>query len=244
MKILATGIHADDCEYGLGGTAALLCERGHEVLFVNPNPCGQVAEASEEANAQNIRAAEILGAKKDMSITYQTKYYQNNEESTRQLEKIIRDFKPDIVFNMHPRDNHIEHVEFARTTRDALFAAAVDGIAPNEVYTYECGPNQSMLYFIPDLMIDVTSVEETLTKSIKAFAQKHAQGEWLWHEKKVCANFRHHTCTYSSSDGLGEGFKILKFPERNNGFLLLDALKDFFYWNVNKMYYPRSNEIF
>ena len=35
MKILSVGIHASDCEYGMGGTAALLAERGHEVLFVN-----------------------------------------------------------------------------------------------------------------------------------------------------------------------------------------------------------------
>ena len=56
---------------------------------------------------------------------------------------------------MHPKDNHIEHVECAKTARDAIFAAAVDGFVPNEIYSFECGPKQTMCYFEPDIYIDI-----------------------------------------------------------------------------------------
>ena len=45
MKLLVIGVHTDDCEYGIGGTAKLLADRGWEVEFLNlcpykfsPNP--------------------------------------------------------------------------------------------------------------------------------------------------------------------------------------------------------------
>ena len=33
MKVLIIGIHMDDCEYCAGGTAALLSQKGAEVVF-------------------------------------------------------------------------------------------------------------------------------------------------------------------------------------------------------------------
>ena len=38
MKILASGIHIDDIEYGMGGIVALLSKMGHEVLCLTPKP--------------------------------------------------------------------------------------------------------------------------------------------------------------------------------------------------------------
>ena len=238
MKILSIGIHMDDCEFGMGGIAALLAERGHEVLFVNQKPYMHYIGGVPGANEQSIHAAELLSAQKIILDYDQTKYFKNNEKTTRELEEIIRDFKPDIAFIMHPKDNHIEHVESYLNARDALFAAAVDGIAPNEVYTYECGPNQSMIYFVPDILVNVTPVEETLKESLVSFAQKHADGDRLWREKTVIAELRGHVC----GARLAEALKVIKFPEGNNGFFLLDALKDCFFWNGSKMYYPRTEE--
>lgn len=238
MKILSIGIHMDDCEFGMGGIAALLAKRGHEVLFLNPKQYMHYIGGVDGANEQSIHAAEILSCQKIILNYDLTKYYINNEKSIRETEAVIRNFQPDIVFIMHPKDNHIEHVECYKTSRDALFAAAVDGIAPNEVYTYEAGPNQSMTYFVPDLFIDVTSVEETLKACTVSFAQKHADGNRLWREKTVIAELRGHVC----GARLAEGLRILKFPEGNNGFLLQEALKDCFLWNGSKMYYPRTEE--
>lgn len=239
MKVLCIGIHIDDCEVSVGGTTLLLAQQGADILYVNPKPYLRDGVRNPSVDAQSMRAAEMLSAKKIILDYDETKYYRNNERTVRALQEIICDYKPDIVFTMHPKDNHIGHVECAITAREALFAAAVDGIAPNEVYTYECSPNQTMLYFNPDFHINITSVEEPLKKCLMSYAAKGANGEWIWREKRVRSEYRGLVCSYP----LAEGFKILKFPERNNGFLLHEALKDHFAWNGSKMYYTRSDEL-
>ena len=240
MKILSVGIHASDCEYGMGGTAALLAERGHEVLFVN------LRSPSEEDGLQekSVRAAEILCARQIFLASEQNGAYELNEKSVRALEALLTEEKPDVVFLPNPQDKDEERLACAHTVHEALFAAAVDGIAPNEVYTYESPNNQSVRHFIPDFLIHIKSKEDCLKESILTASADEAAGEALWNEKKLCACFRDHIRSYPSTDGLSDGFRTLKFPEKNNGFLLFDALNDLFAWNGTKMYYPRFTEIF
>lgn len=240
MNVLAIGIHMDDCEYGMGGTAQLLSQKGAEVTMLNIKPYMHDKGGNPEADAQSMRAAEKLGARKIILEYRDTKYYRNNEKTVRLTEEVIRDTRPDILFIMHPQDHHIEHAECARTAREAVFAAAVDGVGPNEIYTYECGPNQTMHFFVPDLMINIEKSESALKDSLMGFSQDHAAGEWLWKEKSICAKFRGH----ASGFPLAEGFKILKYPEGNHNFLLLDTLREAFRWCGNRMYFPQSGEWF
>lgn len=240
MNVLSIGIHMDDCEYGMGGAAYLLAQAGAEVTFLNIKPYMHYKGGNPEADRQSMLAAEKLGAKKIILDYADTKYYKNNEKTIRMTEEVICDVKPDIMFIMHPKDNHIEHVECALTSRDAIFAAAVEGIGPNEIYTYECGPNQTMGFFVPDLMVNIERSEKALRESLMGFSQDHASGEWLWKEKSTCAKFRGHAGGFP----MAEGLKILKYPEGSRSFLLLDALREDFHWCGNRMYFPRAEEIF
>ena len=236
MKVLSIGIHLDDCEYGMGGTAHLLAQRGASVTMLNLKPYMHCTGGNAEGNAQSMRAAEKLGAQRIILEYSDTKYYQKNEKTIRMTEEIIRDVKPDIMFIMHPRDNHIEHAECALTAREAIFAAAVDGIGPNEIYTYECGPNQTMQFFVPDLMINIEQSEAALRESLTGYSVNHADGNGLWREKSVCAQFRGH----ASGFPLAEGFQILKYPNGNQNFLLLETLRDEFCWCGSRMYFPQT----
>ena len=187
-----------------------------------------------------MQAAEKLGARKIILDYHETKYYRKNEKTVRMTEEIIRETKPDIMFIMHPKDHHIEHVECALTAREAIFAASVDGIGPNEIYTYECGPNQTMQFFVPDLQINIESSSETLRECLLGFSVDRADGEGLWREKNICAQFRGHVCGFP----LAEGFTIMKYPEGNSNFMLLDALRDVFRWGGDRMYFPQSFDLF
>lgn len=244
MNVLAIGVHMDDCEYAAGGTIKLLAEKGANVTLLNIIPYKDNNGRNEEADAQSVRAAEILGAKK-ITLEYdECKFYKNNEKTVRMTEQVICETKPDIIFIMHPKDNHIEHVECALTCKDAIFAAAVSGVSPNEVYTYETGPRQSMCYFVPDVYIDVSSAKETLKESMYAFGSDNASGAWLWKEKEICARFRAHESFGGSGATLAEGFCILKYPKGNNDFLLRSFLQDFFRWGGTPMYHQNADMFF
>jgi LmbE family N-acetylglucosaminyl deacetylase len=236
-KILSISIHSDDSEYAMGGTTKLLVDKGCEVTYLNIRSDLNPAKR-EQFDTYSKAGAALLGAKKIiLDYNDSTDLYRTNEKTVRQVAQVIRDIKPDIIFMMYPSDNHIEHVECALTTRDAIFAAAVEDIYPNEIYTYECGPRQSMCYFVPDLYIGVSAAEQTLKECMVSFAAKHADGERLWREKEVEIQLR----GYEKGLGLAEGFKIVKYPDDNKDFLLREILNDEFRWGGNKMYWGKGD---
>lgn len=236
MKILATGIHIDDIEYGMGGIVALLSKMGHEVLCLTPKPYQHYKGRNATADAQSVRGAEALGAKKLILDYNGPKYYKATDESVRACEQVIRDFQPDIVFIMDPKDNHIEHAECAKAIREAIFAAAVDGVCPNEIYTYETGMLQSSCFFLPDIYIDVTEASQQMKDSMYAFSVEHTGAERLWREKEYTARFR----GLASKFELAEGLRIFKYPKNGNDFLLRKLFEGKFRWAGTDMYYPKS----
>ena len=236
MKILITGIHIDDCECGVGGTAAMLAQRGHEVLILNIKPYRRNGARSDEADAQSMKAAEVLGAKK-IILDYdfsESNFYRNNPRTVRLTENVIRDFKPDILFMMHPHDNHLEHVECAKTVREAVFAAAVDGVCPNEIYSYESGQYQTMCYFVPDFQIKIDSAADIKRDCTAVFNVTGASGNYLWETCVRCMKFR------SGSESLVECIKISKYPKGSNDFFLRTLLNDAFSWTGTNMYFPQT----
>ena len=239
MKVLCIGIHVDDCEGSVGGTTVLLTRAGAEVLFVNPKPYMHYKGRNKEADRQSMQGAEKLSAKKIILDYNDTKYYRNNEQTVRALADIICDFKPDIVFTMHPTDNHIEHVECAYTGRDALALAEKKGIKPNEIYTYECSAYQTMWYFIPDIFINITDTKDTLISSLSPFSIENADGSWLWREKALRSEYRGLPVNFP----LAEVFKVMKAPE-NGRFLLEELLGDQFRFNGTKEEYIHPEKIF
>ena len=236
MKILATGIHIDDIEFGIGGITAMLSKMGHEVLYLNPKPYQHYKGRNPTADAQSMRGAEVLGCKKIILDYEGTKYFKVSEENVRACEKIIADFKPDIIFIMEPKDNHIEHVECAKTLREAIFAAAVDGVCPNEIYAYETGMLQSACYFLPDLYINVTEMSDALHDPMYAYSVEHTGAERLWREKRITAEFRGLACGFP----MAEGLRIIKYPDGGNDFHLRTLLAGKFRWAGTKMYYPQT----
>ena len=230
MNVLVVGMHLDDCEC-IAGTTHLLANLGANITFVQMKPYLHFKGPNPEAERQSLKSAEILGAKKIIFDYSDTKFYRTNEKTVRMTEEVICDIKPDIVFMMHPKDTHIEHVECARTTREALFSAAVCGVRVHEIYSYEVGQTQNMPYFQPDLYINVESVLDTMREATFAFNSNFANGNALWNEYEARLRNRGAAAVLQYA----EGFKILKLPHDGNDFLLRDALRDQFRWHQNSV---------
>ncbi len=253
MKALAISIHVDDTEYSIGGTLKLLADQGWDVTILNITPNFRDPDRAT-SDKQSIEAAALIGAKKIiLDYTPETNFYRANADTAKKTEAVIREIKPDILFTMHATDNHMEHVECARTTREAIFAASVgkDKACPNEIYSVECGPFQSMCYMRPEAYVCIDPVIEDVKKCMLYYNQAGAGGEGLWIEKKAAAEFRGYemeTCVANAGDGRSvrnaECFKIEKYPFGNNDFLLRSALKEHFSWCSLRMYHPHSHPIF
>ena len=226
MKLLVIGVHTDDCEYGIGGTSKLLSDRGWEVEFFNlcpykfsPNPETDLARSKE--------AAKILGATKIAEVPKNKDWWYNTPEHSKEIEAEIIRFKPDVIFMQWFQDNHIEHVESAKATMNAIFGASVKGARPEEVYAYEAGPMQTMPYFQPDLFINITDVKASVEKALDHFGLP--DGKILIKEKEICSRYRGWASRRPTFE-YAEALKIIRFPRSQNDFMLRQALDDCFSW--------------
>ena len=252
-KVLSISIHVDDSEYSIGGTMKLLKDKGCDVTCVNITPNFRDADR-EHSDTQSIEASAIVGAKK-IILDYETqdRFYAHNKDTVRKLEAVLYEERPDILFMMYPTDNHLEHVECAKTASEAIFrvSGGKDKVCPNEIYSVECGPFQSMRYFDPHLYIGIDSVIKDVEKCMLYFQQAGAWGPGLWEEKEVAARFRGYemaTCVANAGDGrsvkYAEGFRIEKYPKGKSDFLLRQILKDSFCWCSLNMYHPNAHPVF
>ncbi len=242
-RILIIGAHNDECEYGLGGVTWLLTQRGCKVRYINTSGLwhkpGHTKEESDEWVRQENRAAELLGADKIVLGDRELNLCETGREVSLEIEKIMLDFKPDIVFLHWPKDNHLEHRISARCAYDALCIAWVHGAKVKEAYAFEAGPNQTSDYFAPEFAIDIADAMPAIKESLMQFDQPTAKGPGLWREKEMAAHYR----GYCYGMQYAEVYKLLKLPNGNDDFLLKTLLADKFRWNGNGMY-PAFGERF
>ncbi len=253
MKALSISIHVDDTEYSIGGTLKLLADKGCDVTILNITPNFRDPDRAS-SDKQSIEAAALVGAKKIiLDYTPESDFYRANADTARKTEAVIREIRPDILFMMYATDNHMEHVECAKTVREALFVASTgkDKASPNEIYSVECGPFQSMCYMQPEAYVCIDPVIGDVEKCMLHFNQAGAGGEGLWIEKKAAAAFRGYemtTCVGNAGDGrkvqYAECFKIEKYPAGNNDFLLRSVLKEHFSWCSLQRYHPHAHPVF
>lgn len=237
-KALFIGAHNDDCECSAGATAYLLAQKGYEVVFLNVacrHRTPLAGEAFREAIWQNQEAARILGARKlvigphgEQPFQYDDVIYTNDKENMLAILKVLQEEKPDLVFIHWPKDNHVDHAAVSRASMDAVCLAPCGGWAPREVYAFEAGPYQTMVYLEPDLYIAADSAAEKVKESLLVFDQQTAGGKWLWKEKEVSMAFRGHVAGVKYA----EAFKIIKFPAGPQGseLWLRKDLEEYFSW--------------
>ena len=240
MKILCIGAHIDECEYGVGGVSALLVQEGHVVRFVNPATFLHVEEARrDEMKAQSDAAAAALGVEKSVWMNEQrAKTWLCDIPNVMRIQNEIETFKPDILFMQWSRDNHPEHAEVARASYLALSNALT--VKVHEVYAYEAGPNQTMNYFIPDFTIDITEAFGRVADSLRCFSTTRADGDRLVREKELCNSFRGH----QNHQKLAEAFRIVKYPDDGDDFLLRQFAARRFRWCGNRQYPAMGREYF
>ncbi|HEY1679376.1 MAG TPA: PIG-L deacetylase family protein [Candidatus Sulfotelmatobacter sp.] len=117
-KIIVTGGHPGDPEYGCGGTIARLTAMGHEVvlLYLNDGAWQEVSAATRIAEAK--KACEILKARP--VYANQTNGHAIVDNSHYEaFQKTIEAEKPDAVFTHWMIDNHADHRAIANLTYES-----------------------------------------------------------------------------------------------------------------------------
>ena len=176
-KVVCFGAHPDDIEFGMGGTCLKLINNGHSLLMVSFTLGDKGTYGNpEQRNKEFSNAAETMGASHKV-IGWMDCEFENNYSNRREIVKIIREAKPDIVFapyyeNKHDHHNggaHPDHLRCGLMIKDALRFARFKSILPDikahdvkKVYYYMVPKEEK-----PSFVIDVSDVKEKLVELMK-----------------------------------------------------------------------------
>ena len=118
MKVVVTGGHPGDPEYGCGGMIRKLVDLGHEVvlLYLNDGAWQETSAALRIGEAK--KACEILGAR-PVYANQLNGHAVVNGEKYREFQELLESHNPDAVFTHWMIDNHADHRAIANLTYEA-----------------------------------------------------------------------------------------------------------------------------
>ena len=165
LKVVVTGGHPGDPEYGCGGTIARYTGLGHEVVLLYLNDGVRQPILAPARIAEAKKACEILEAR-PVWAGQATGHAVVDDAHYEEWAKILDAEQPDIVFTQWPIDNHPDH----RATVNLTYGAWVQSKRKFSLYYYEVSDGEDILQFSPTHYIDITEQEPTKRAACYAHA--------------------------------------------------------------------------
>jgi LmbE family N-acetylglucosaminyl deacetylase len=188
LRIVVFGAHPDDAEFKAGGTAAKWAKAGHHVLLcsVTNGDIGHWQMAGGPL-AQR-RTAEVAACAKKLGVTSLVLDIHDGElvpslEYRRQIIRVIRQWKADIVISHRPWDYHPDHRYVGVLVQDAAFMVTVPFICPdtphlakNPVFLFSSDGFQKPYPFQADIAVSIDDVFEQKLDAIHELASQIYEG--------------------------------------------------------------------
>lgn len=160
LKVIVTGGHPGDPEYGCGGVIARYADAGHQVVLLYLNhgegaaSGGTPEQLAAVRTAEAARACEILHARPlnaghiDGKAVIDPPHYDA-------FRKILEVERPDVVFTQWPIDNHSDHRAISTLVYDAWLRMGRKFV----LYYYEVSNGEDTMMFSPVEYVDISAVE-------------------------------------------------------------------------------------
>jgi LmbE family N-acetylglucosaminyl deacetylase len=193
FKIVVTGGHPGDPEYGCGGTVARLTALGHEVVLLYLNN-GEWETSAAIRMAEAKKACAILKARPAYAGQANGHAIVDNPHY-ESFEKIVAEENPDAVLNQWFIDNHPDHRAIANLTYEAWnrmkrrFA----------LYYYEVSDGEDTMQFnAPTHYVDISAVADT--KKAACYAHASQNPDFFYGIQDTVAAFRGLTVGYKRAE--------------------------------------------
>lgn len=178
VDVLFIGAHQDDVEATVGGTAALLADRGYRVEILDlTKRVGMYFSEEEELGNEGETAAKILGVRRSLLDLGLLKL-ENNYANRVKIADFIRSRQPEVVCTLGPDETHPDHNVAHNLVLDALHYSFATAIKTEHKPWRVRG-----IYFFPTnilfekppancLFIDISSTFERKMEALKAYASQ------------------------------------------------------------------------
>jgi bacillithiol biosynthesis deacetylase BshB1 len=179
LDILAIGVHPDDVELGCAGTIIKEIQSGKKVGIIDLTQ-GELGTRGtvETRYKEAANAAKIMGVAVRENLKMRDGFFKNDEAHQLALIKILRKYKPEIVFGNVLNDRHPDHGRAGQLIKNACF---LSGLAKIETTDNEGNFQEKWRpkyffqymqdwYHEPDVLIDISDVHPIKMKAIEAYA--------------------------------------------------------------------------
>jgi LmbE family N-acetylglucosaminyl deacetylase len=202
--VLGIAAHPDDLDVGAGGTMAHFASQGAEIHYLiltdggkgSDDPSMTSPQLVELRHAEQQTALEIVGGKTITFLDYPDGELEVTMELKKQIVKVIRSVKPDVVITMDPTVvyaaqrgiiNHPDHRAAGQATLDAVFPLARDHLTFPDLYADGYEPHKTATILLvnfneSNFAVDITDAFETKFQALKAHVSQFGDLEgssWL-----------------------------------------------------------------
>lgn len=231
LDILAFGAHPDDVELGCSGTILKEISLGKKVGIVDLTRGELGTRGSAQIRDQEAHAAaKILGVAVRQNLEMRDGFFVNDEMHQREIMKMIRKYRPEIVLCNAADDRHIDHSKGGKLVSDACFLSGLMKIEteldgekqlawrPKLVYHYIQWKNS-----IPDFVVDITGFTDKKIESILAYSSQFYDKDSNEPESPITSKNFFESLNYRSQDlgrlvgvDFAEGFTVERYLAVNS----------------------------
>lgn len=185
LDVLAFGVHPDDVELGCAGVLITEKRRGKKtgIIDLTQGELGSRGTVETRKNEADT-ASKILELDVRENLQMADGFFINDEHHQRKLIRVIRKYRPEVLFCNAPEDRHPDHGRSAKLVSDAAFLSGLlkiettDNGKPQEHWRPKYVFHYIQDRFLqPDFVVDISDVFEKKLNSIKAYTtQFHNPG--------------------------------------------------------------------
>jgi LmbE family N-acetylglucosaminyl deacetylase len=207
MRVLVIAAHADDAELGVGGTISKHTRQDDDVFLVlithsgYKNYQGDTIRESDVAFKEAKAAGEILGVEDITCLGYETKEVAFEVNLIEDINRVIDEKKPDIIYTHWEGDINQDHSAIARAT-----VCAARNIP--RILMYRSNSYISAVPFVGNYYVDISDHIEDKIEAIKAHRTELKKRGEKWPE------FFRHQCRMNGLEigvEYAERFKVVKW---------------------------------
>jgi LmbE family N-acetylglucosaminyl deacetylase len=157
LKVVITGGHPGDPEYGCGGTISRLTELGHEAVLLYLNQ-GEPVESAARLTGYRMEEAKKASAILKARPAYAGQIDGNavvDQLHYVQFREIVEKENPNVVFTHWPIDNHADHRAISMLVYDAWLHTRKQF----SLFYYEVSNGEDTQQFAPSDYVDISASE-------------------------------------------------------------------------------------
>jgi LmbE family N-acetylglucosaminyl deacetylase len=197
--VLGVAAHPDDLDVTSSGTLAKFAKDGAKIYYLILTDGGKGSndraltphQLTSMRHQEQAEAAEVISAQPPIFLDFKDGELEVNLELKKQIVKVIRQVKPDLVITMDPANlyslergmiNHPDHRAAGQATLDAVFPLARDHLAFPELMDEGLEPHKVMTILLTNFegqnfFVDISSVIDKKVRAICAHKSQFGDPE-------------------------------------------------------------------